>query len=145
MGTRIHYPFQWLLLVDLLNVVMLLSQLCLVINTHTHTHTHTNVLRLSVFCPGQPGWAGTRRKIHPLILIVVINHPLSASPSVTIHGILSVQFTYLTVFFHNLCKFSLVYLLAWHPPLHTPYISSPNHCIYDLSLPLSLCYHLFGG
>ena len=21
-----------------------------------------------------------------------------------------------------------VYLLAWHPPLHTPYISSPNHC-----------------
>jgi len=24
-------------------------------------------------------------------------------------------------FFHNLHKFSLVYLLAWHPPLHTPY------------------------
>jgi len=22
-----------------------------------------------------------------------------------------------------------VYLLAWHPPLHTPYISSPNHCL----------------
>ena len=21
------------------------------------------------------------------------------------------------------------YLLAWHPPLHTPYISSPNHCL----------------
>jgi len=26
-------------------------------------------------------------------------------------------------------KFSLVYLLAWHPPLHTPYISSSNHCL----------------
>jgi len=25
--------------------------------------------------------------------------------------------------------FSLVYLLAWHPPLHTPYISSPNYCL----------------
>jgi len=27
------------------------------------------------------------------------------------------------------CKFSLVYLLAWHLPLHTPYIFSPNHCL----------------
>ena len=31
--------------------------------------------------------------------------------------------------FPNLSKFSLVYLLAWYPPLHTPYISSPNHCL----------------
>jgi len=23
----------------------------------------------------------------------------------------------------------LVYLLAWHPPFHTPYISLPNHCL----------------
>jgi len=29
----------------------------------------------------------------------------------------------------SLSKFSLVYLLAWHSPLHTPYISSPNHCL----------------
>jgi len=28
----------------------------------------------------------------------------------------------------SLSKFSLVYILAWHPLLHTPYISSPNHC-----------------
>jgi len=27
-------------------------------------HTRTTVLRLSWFCPGQPGWAGTRRNIH---------------------------------------------------------------------------------
>jgi len=27
----------------------------------------------------------------------------------------------------SLSKFSLVYLLAWRPPLHTTYISSPNH------------------
>jgi len=31
-----------------------------------HTHTHTTVLRLCGNCPGQPGWAGTRRNIHPL-------------------------------------------------------------------------------
>ena len=24
---------------------------------------------------------------------------------------------------------ALVYLVAWHPPLHTPYISSPNYCL----------------
>jgi len=29
------------------------------------THTHTTVLRLCGICPGQPGWAGTRRNIHP--------------------------------------------------------------------------------
>jgi len=29
----------------------------------------------------------------------------------------------------SLSKFSLVYLFAWHPPLHTAYISSPNHCL----------------
>jgi len=34
--------------------------------THTHTHTHTTILRLCGICPGKPGWAGTRRNIHPL-------------------------------------------------------------------------------
>jgi len=69
--------------------------------THTHTHTHTTVLRLYGFCLGQPGWAGSRRNIHPLARIVVINRPLSASSNM-IHGILPVQSTRLTVFFHNL-------------------------------------------
>ena len=31
------------------------------------THTHTTVLRLCGICPGKPGWAGTRRNIHPLL------------------------------------------------------------------------------
>ena len=39
----------------------------------THTHTHTQVLRLSGFCLGQPGWASTRRNIHPLTPIMVIS------------------------------------------------------------------------
>jgi len=98
--------------------------------THTHALTHTSILWLSGFCPGQSGWVCTRRNIHPLTPIVVISHPLPLSPSITIHGILAVQFTCLTVFFHNLSpKFSLVNLLAWHPPLRTPSISSPNHCL----------------
>jgi len=32
-----------------------------------------------------------------------------------------------SIFSQSLSKISLVYLLAWYPPLHTPYISSPNH------------------
>jgi len=35
--------------------------------------------------------------------------------------------TLYSLFPQTLSKFSLVYLLAWHPPLHTPYISSSNH------------------
>ena len=51
-----------------------------IITSHTHTpHTHTTVLRLFGFYPRQPGWAGTRRNIHPLTPIVVINRLLSAS------------------------------------------------------------------
>jgi len=60
---------------------------------------------------------------------MVISHPLSASsiyydpwyPHSSIHVPDSLFTQYLS-------KFSLVYLLSWHPPLHTPYISSPNHC-----------------
>jgi len=46
---------------------------------HDQTHTHTTVLRLYGLCLGQPGWASTRRNIHPLTPIVVINCPLYAS------------------------------------------------------------------
>jgi len=35
--------------------------------------------RFTALCPGLPGWAGTRRNIHPLTPIQIINHPLSAS------------------------------------------------------------------
>ena len=43
-------------------------------NTHTHTHN-----RLTAFCPGLPGYAGTRRNIHPLTPILIIGLPLSSS------------------------------------------------------------------
>jgi len=58
-------------------------------------------------------------------------------PSTTIHGILPVQSTCLTVFLpQSLSKFSLVYLLAWHPPLHTPYISSSSHYLFLQHVPI---------
>ena len=91
---------------------------------------YTTILWLPGLCLGQPGWTSTRRNIHPITLIVVIIIPYPLPPSFMIHGILPVQFTCQTVFFHNLSKPSLVYLLAWHPALHTPYISSPNHCLF---------------
>ena len=67
---------------------------------------------------------------------LVISHLLSASsicydvwhPTCSIYVLDS-------LFPQSLSKLSLVYLLAWHPPLHTPYISSPNH--YLLFAPLS--------
>jgi len=43
-----------------------------------------------------------QKNIHPLTLIVVINYPYLLSPSTTIHGILRIQSTCSTVFFHNL-------------------------------------------
>jgi len=46
--------------------------------------TTTTILWLSEFCRGQPGWASTRRNIHPLTPIVVINYPLSASSIYTV-------------------------------------------------------------
>jgi len=70
-----------------------------------------------------------RRNIHPLTPIVVINHPLSPSsiyynPQ---HPPCSI-YTPDSLFPKSLAKFSLVYLLAWHSPLHTPYTTCPYHC-----------------
>ena len=56
-------------------------------------------------------------------------------PSTTIHSILPVQFTCLTILFHNLSPSSLVYLLVWSPPPHTPYISSPSQCLLFATRP----------
>jgi len=94
-------------------------------NTHT-----TTILRFSEFCRRQPGWAGTRRNIHPLTPIVAINHPLFASSICydSWHPLCSICLSD-SLFPQSLSKFSLVYFLAWHHPLHTSYISSPNHCL----------------
>jgi len=44
-----------------------------------------------------------------------------------------------TLFPQSCSKFSLVYLLAWYSPLHTPYISSPNHCLLFAAHPNKFC------
>jgi len=61
------------------------------------TTTTTTISRLFGLCPGQPGWASTRRNIHPLTPIVVINYPLSAS----------------SIFYHLWRPCSLLNLHAW--------------------------------
>jgi len=67
------------------------------IHTHTHTHNHFTALwNLS----RTTWWAGTRRDIHPLTPIVVINRPLYASS---------------------------IYYDPWHPSCHVYCISLLNH------------------
>jgi len=95
-------------------------------HTHTHTHTHTEPFYGSLDFvrdnPGEPVQEETFTHSH------LDGHQscLICFLQITIHGMVPVQFMCLTVFFHNL---SPSFLLAWHPPLHTPYISSPNHCL----------------
>jgi len=90
-------------------------------------HTHKS---FTAFCLGLPGWAGTRRNIHPLTPILIIKHPLSTSsiyydpqhPPCSIYMLDS-------SFPQPLSRLSLIYLLVWNPLLRTPYISVPNHCL----------------
>jgi len=109
-------------------------RICCIYYTHTHTHTHTQLFHGSLDFvwdnPGEPVSEETFTH-STLTPTVVISHPLSASsihcdpwhPPCSIYVPDS-------LFPQSLSKFSLIYLLAWHPLLHTPYISSPNHCIY---------------
>jgi len=113
------------------SLVAVLSYTILKFRRFFETHCATTViLHHSRFCLGQPEWAHTRRNIHPLTPVMVINHPYLLPPSTMIHGILLVQFAQIwQIFPQSLSKFSLVYFLAWHPPLHTPYISLTNYCL----------------
>jgi len=46
-----------------------------------------------------------------------------------------------SLFPQSLSKFSLIYLLAWHPPFHTPYMGKPckNGCIDQDAILGDLC------
>ena len=87
-----------------------------VLHTDTHTHTHNHFTALWIFL-------GTNR---------VSWHQKKHSPTYTYydpwHHSSSIHVPD-SLFPQSLSKFSLVYLLAWQPPLHTPYISSSNHCL----------------
>jgi len=94
---------------------------------HTHTQPFNGSLDFVRNNPGELVPEETFTHSHLSWLSVI---PYLLPLFITIHGIFPVQFTWLTVFFPQfLSKFSLVYLLAWHPQLHTPYISSHNHCL----------------
>jgi len=97
------------------------------LDSHTHTQPFYGSVEIVWDNPREPVPEETFTLSH-LSWTSVISYLLPPS-SVMIHSILPVQFTCLTVFPQSLSKFSLFYLLAWHPPLHTPYISSPNHCL----------------
>ena len=93
----------------------------------THTQPFYSSLDFVRDNPGEPVPEETFTHSHLSWSSVI---PYLLPPCFTIRGILSVQFTCLAVFFpQSLSKFSLDYLLAWHPPFHTPYNSSPNHCL----------------
>jgi len=85
---------------------------------------HTTVLRLYGFVwdnPGEPVPQETFTHSHLSWSSIV---PYLLHSSSTIHGILPAQSTRLTIPFpQSLSKFSLVYLMVWHPPL--PLHSTP--------------------
>jgi len=98
--------------------------------THARTHTHTQPFYGSmdfVWNNPESRYQKKHSPTHTYCGQLVINHPLSASsiyydpwhPPCSIHAPDN-------LFPQSLSKFSLVYLLAWHPPLHTPYICSLN-------------------
>jgi len=81
--------------------------------------THTQPFHGSVdFIRDNPGeLVPEETNIHPLTLIVVINHPYLLSPSTTIHGILPIQSMCFRVFFHNLSP-SFLWSTSWPGTLH---------------------------
>jgi len=88
-----------------------------------HTQPFYSSLKFVWDNPGEPVPEETFTHWH---LFMVISHPFLhllrsiASSLFSLHAWQS---------FSTISKFSLVYLLAWHPQLHTPYIASPNHCL----------------
>jgi len=81
-------------------------------------------------CLGQPGWAGSRNKHSPTH--TYCDH--QSSLTCFLHLLWSMASSLFnlrasSLFPQSLSKFSFIYLLVWHPPLHTPYISTSNHCL----------------
>jgi len=95
---------------------------------HTHTHTHNRFMTLHFVRdnPGGPVPEETFTHSHRLWSSIV---PYLLHPSNTIYGILPVQFTCLTVFFHNLCP-SFLWTTSWLIPSTSYSLHSlPNHCL----------------
>jgi len=97
---------------------------------HTHTHIHNRFMALWI-SSGKTRLAKRYQKKHsPTHTYCVINHQayllppfimIMASSLFNLHAWKSFSTISIQVFF------GLV--LAWYPPPHTPYISSPRHCL----------------
>jgi len=102
---------------------------------HTHTHTHTQPFYDSMdFVRDNLGEPVPEETFTHSCLSVI---PYLLHPSTTIHGILPIQSTHLTVFFHNLSP-SFLWSALWPGTLHTffhPSLSSfRNTCPYHRNL-----------
>jgi len=94
--------------------------------THTYTQPFFGSTDFVRDNPGDPvaEKAFTLSHLSSSSIVPYLLHPLlrtMASSLFNLHAELSFSTISLQV--------SLVYLLAWHPQLHTPYISSLNHCL----------------
>jgi len=97
------------------------------LSNHTHTHTQPFYSSLDFVWdnPGKPVPEETFTHSHFSWSSVI---PYLLHPSNTIHGILPVQFTCLTVFSTISLQVFFGLLLGLAPSTHAPYISSPSHC-----------------
>jgi len=106
-------------------------------HTYTNTNTNTTVLWLSDFAqdyPGEPVPEQTFIHSHVLWSSVI---PYLLPPSIKIHGIFPVQYTCLTIFFHNHSPSSL-----WSTFDLAPSTSYSIHFFHPLSSFCSTCpYH----
>jgi len=84
--------------------------------------------RFMALCPRLPGWAGTKRNTHPPTIL--ISNLYQLLPSTTIHSILPVQITCLTIFLHNFSPCPL-WSTSWSglEPTTSYSISLPNQCL----------------
>ena len=78
----------------------------------------------TVLCPGLPGWAGSRRNIHPPTILIIIQSLSDSSMYYDPQRPPCSIYVRDNLFSQPLSKSCLVYFLIWSPPPHNPYISS---------------------
>jgi len=107
-------------------------------HTHTHTQLFYGCMDFVQDNPGKPVPKETFTHSHISWSLII---PYLLHPSTTIHGILPVQSTCLTVFFHDLCL-TFLWSSSWpgtlhfilHTFLHPVIVSFHNTCPYHCNL-----------
>jgi len=96
-------------------------------NKVSYIYYHYN--RFTALCPELLGWAGTRRNIHSLTY--PDHQPTFINFFHILRSIASSLFKFRAwqSFAQLLSMSSFVYLFAFSPPLHTPYVSLTNQCL----------------